>query len=77
MKLHYFDDDQADPNDFWLKASIQQGYVPATCLLSGKIVMSEINNGSDPCGGCAGPRHKCKGRDIDPVRYEQNSGGIL
>ena len=64
MKFHYFDDEQADPSDMWLKMAIQQGYVPATCLLNGNIVMSEINRGNDPCAGCRGPRDKCHGRSF-------------
>jgi hypothetical protein len=61
-KLHYFDDPQADPNDIWLTLAIQQGYVPDTCLLAGRVVMQEVNQGNDPCAGCAGPRPRCHGR---------------
>jgi hypothetical protein len=46
----------------FLEMAIQQGYVPKTCLLSGKIVMDEMNNGLDPCANCNGPRKKCHGR---------------
>lgn len=60
--LHYFGQDRADPNDMALGMAKMQGYVPPTCLLGGIVVMSEINEGRDPCAGCAGPRKKCKGR---------------
>ena len=62
MKLHYFDQDKADADDIQLKMAIGQGYVPATCLVSGMLIMSEINKGNNPCWGCAGPRDKCKGQ---------------
>jgi len=62
MKLHYFDQLEADTNDINLAMAIGQGYVPRTCLLGGMIVISEINEGRDPCVGCEGPRDKCKGR---------------
>lgn len=62
MKLHYFNQDSADDSDWQLEMAIGQGYVPRTCLLSGPVVMSEINKGRDPCAGCASPRGKCNGR---------------
>lgn len=62
MIYHYFDRDKAPEADILLKMAIQQGYVPKTCLLSGEIVMSEINRMADPCAGCNGPREKCHGR---------------
>jgi len=60
-RLHYFDDETASPSDTLLKMMIQQGYVPATCLLGGRTVWSEISGGFDPCSGCNGPREKCHG----------------
>jgi hypothetical protein len=62
MKLHYFDDEAADPSDINLQMAIGQGYVPKGCLLGGMVVMDEVNKGNDPCKGCAGPREKCGGR---------------
>ena len=62
MKLHYFEKDKAPSSDINLQMAIGQGYVPSTCLLSGQIVMTEINLGKDPCAGCNGPREKCYGR---------------
>jgi hypothetical protein len=62
MKLHYFDQEKADENDFLLKMTIQQGYVPASCLLAGHVVMRLVTEQGDPCKGCEGPRDKCHGR---------------
>jgi len=62
MKLHYFDQLEADTDDINLAMAKGQGYVPRTCLLGGIVVMWEINKGHDPCAGCEGPRDKCKGR---------------
>jgi hypothetical protein len=63
-KLHYFDDPDgaAERNDVMLQMAIGQGYVPKTCLLAGRVVMSEVNAGRDACAGCEGPREVCKGR---------------
>ena len=62
QKLHYFNEEQADPTDIFLKMAIEQGYVPKTCLLGGQVVMGITNEGKDPCEGCACDRIKCKGR---------------
>jgi hypothetical protein len=62
MKTHYFKQEKADADDIQLEMAKEQGYVPWTCLLGGMIVMSEINKGRDPCGGCNSPREKCHGR---------------
>lgn len=62
MKLHYFEEERADPTDHLLNMAITQGYVPTTCLLSGQIVMALTKEGRDPCEGCACDRAKCKGR---------------
>ena len=62
MKLHYFDQDKADDSDLMLKMAIGQGYVPSSCLLSGQVVMNEMNKSNDPCAGCNCIRSKCKGR---------------
>ncbi len=72
IKLHYFDDEGADPSDILLNMCIQQGYVPPTCLLNGQIVWGLINESKDPCAGCNGPREKCKGR---PKKNEWRSAG--
>ena len=62
MKPHYFDQAAPDPDDFALQMAKQQGYIPPGCLLSGQIVLSEVQAGRDPCWGCEGPRAKCGGR---------------
>lgn len=65
MKLNYFDQEVADQSDWKLQAAIAQGYVPATCLLSGAVVMSEVFAGRDACYGCNCDRSKCHGRKRD------------
>lgn len=62
MKLHYFEQDQADADDVMLGMAKMQGYVPQKCLLGGMVVMDEVNKGNDACAGCNGPRTKCDGR---------------
>lgn len=62
MKPHYFAQPSADDDDDWLRIAKKQGYVPATCLLGGPVVMDEVNHARDPCSGCEGPRERCKGR---------------
>lgn len=62
MKLHYFDQEQADADDMLLQMAKGQGYVPKTCLLGGQIVMAETRAGRFACWGCAGPREKCHGQ---------------
>ena len=62
MKLHYFDQDEADASDMMLGGAKMQGYVPETCLLGGATVMQEVIQGRHPCYGCGGPREKCKGK---------------
>ena len=66
MKLHYFDQDQADADDMLLGMAKMQGYVKPNCLLGGQVVMDEINKGNNPCWGCEGPREKCHGADKNP-----------
>jgi hypothetical protein len=61
MKLHYFDQAEADADDVWLSTAKTQGYVPPGCLLGGAVVMSETNAGRKACWGCEGPREKCGG----------------
>ena len=61
-KVHYFNDEKADPNDHFLNMSIQQGYVPKGCLLNGTIVWGLVHDGKDPCDGCNCNRDKCGGR---------------
>lgn len=62
VRPHYFDLAAASPHDIHLQMAIGQGYVPSTCLLGGGPVMSEMNEGRDPCAGCEGPRERCGGR---------------
>ncbi len=61
MKFHYFDQSSPGP-DMRLEMAKMQGYVPSGCLLSGTVVMSEVNAGRDACAGCEGPRERCGGR---------------
>lgn len=68
MKPHYFEQTEADADDFMLSMAKQQGYVPRTCLLGGAVVMGETNAGRDACAGCHGPRDKCKGRPITQLK---------
>ena len=62
MLSHYFDQEKADSDDLMLKIAVQQGYVPETCLLGGRIVIGLTNEGKDPCKGCICDRKKCNGR---------------
>ena len=62
MKVHYFEQQEADADDVQLGMAKMQGYVPETCLLSGIVVMDEINKGNNPCWACNGPREKCGGK---------------
>ena len=62
MKPHYFEQEQADDDDIMLKMAIDQGYVPADCLLGGEVIFGEVRNQRCPCGGCEGPRGKCGGK---------------
>jgi len=62
MKVHYFNQNEADKDDIFLDMAKGQGYVPATCLLGGQTVMGLVNSGKDPCIGCNCERSKCHGR---------------
>ncbi len=66
MKLHYFDQDEADRDDMQLGMAKMQGYVPADCLLGGATVWAEVMAGKSPCAGCEGPREKCGGKTKEP-----------
>ena len=61
MKLHYFDQEEADPDDFLLEMCKTQGYVPPTCLLGGATAWDEVQKGRSPCDGCHRDRTKCLG----------------
>ena len=61
MKLHYFDQDEADVDDTLLSLAKKQGYVPSRCLLGGAVVMAETYAGHSACWSCNGPRIKCGG----------------
>jgi hypothetical protein len=61
MKPHYFDQAEADADDFALQMAKAQGYVPSGCLLGGVVVMAETNDGRKACWGCEGPRERCGG----------------
>lgn len=62
MKLHYFDQEEADESDIQLGMAKMQGYVPENCLLGGLTVMAEISRGSSPCLGCNIEVGKCDGK---------------
>ena len=62
MKVHYFEQTEADKDDMLLGMAKMQGYVPKTCLLGGPTVMGLINSGESPCKGCECDRNKCKGQ---------------
>ena len=61
MKIHYFNQEEADKDDMLLNMAKGQGYVPQTCLLGGQTLMGLVNSGFDPCRGCKCDRDKCKG----------------
>ena len=62
MKIHYFNQEEADGDDHLLGMAKMQSYVPQTCLLGGKTVMGLINKGENPCNGCNCDRIKCNGK---------------
>lgn len=62
MKIDYFKQAKADPDDALLQEAIRLGKVPETCLLGGLVVMRCMKMRLDPCKGCTGPRAKCHGR---------------
>lgn len=64
MKPHYFHQEKADEDDYFLQLSIDHGYVPEGCLMGGSMVWTKCHSRSpmDPCEGCDGPREKCHGR---------------
>ena len=72
MKLHYFNQEAADKDDFLLGMCIEQGYVPATCLLGGVTAWDEVKKGKDPCAGCKCDRQKCRGRRVQARRLYEN-----
>jgi hypothetical protein len=69
MKPHYFEQEEADKDDFPLFMAKTQGYAPQTCLLNGIVVMDAIQSGRHPCDGCMGPRDKCKGRPLSDFAH--------
>ena len=48
--------------DVMFEMVVQQGYVPASCLLTGMFVMAMTQDSKDPCDGCNMDRNECKGR---------------
>jgi len=68
MKIHYFEQQEADKDDFQLGMAKMQGYVPPGCLLGGVVVMDEVRSGRNPCLGCEGPRDKCGGTTFGSIR---------
>lgn len=65
-KPHYFNQPEADADDFFLGMAKMQGYVLQGCLLGGDTVMAETNAGRKACWGCAGPRDRCGGDAARP-----------
>ena len=59
MKIHYFNQRDADGDDALLGMAKMQEYVPEGCLLGGVVVMGAIKNGHNPCSGCACDRDRC------------------
>lgn len=71
MKLHYFHQPAADPDDAELAAAIAAKVVPATCLLGGHVIDTFRRIDRKPCDACEGPREKCGGTPKeDPVPGE-------
>lgn len=70
MKMHYFDQAEADADDMQLGMAKMQGYVPMACLLGGAIVMADVSDGLNPCWGCEGPRDKCGGKPKNTAARE-------
>ena len=66
MKDNYFTQERADGDDDLLRAAVEQGVVPASCLNGGVLVTEFHNAGEDPCAWCAGPRDRCGGRPANP-----------
>lgn len=62
MKVHYFEQEKPDEDDFLLQMAKGQGYVTANCLLGGMAAMAEVSTGKSPRWGCSGPREKCGGQ---------------
>jgi hypothetical protein len=63
MKLFYASVEEANSaNDMRRQMAIQQGYVPATCILAGMVIMNEIGEHNDHCAGCYLDRAICHGR---------------
>jgi len=48
--------------DILLDMCINQGYVPKTCTLDGRIVIGLTTSQGDACKGCNEDRKICKGR---------------
>lgn len=51
-----------ETTDVMLQLCIQQGYVPKTCLLDGKLALLLTNSQGDACKGCNHDRNICHGR---------------
>lgn len=62
-KLHYFDQDSADPGDEVLQQAIAAKLVPPTCLLGGIVLAPILKLDHKPCDTCYGPRKRCKGTE--------------
>lgn len=55
---------------------INQGYVPSTCKMDGKMCWLLIQEGKDPCKGCNYNRAKCNGRHA-PYESESYKFGLF
>ena len=56
---------EEDGTDIMRNIMVQQGYIPRTCTLHGRVIFGLINRGEDPCKGCNENRTICKGREKD------------
>lgn len=61
MKLHYFNQNEADADDVTLALMKDVGTVPPGCLLGGVTARAMVLNGNPPCDNCKGPRERCGG----------------
>ncbi len=56
--------------DIMRQMCIDQGYVPAKCVLLGGVILMLVKQGEDPCAGCNLDRTICAGRpkklEVDP-----------
>ena len=54
-------------DDIMKNMCVNQGYVPATCTMPGRMVFALMHETGDPCVECNEDRSKCKGRPKENV----------